>query len=88
MIRRRTDPEVEVKERHGFTAFVLTDRTEVPELSAVDVDVHGAHDKERIERGTRAYMVMEGSGKFIVDDKEVEVGPGTYVVIRVGQIFI
>lgn len=73
-------------DRGSFQLIIPSDNTEEHGDFLIN-SVQGHDNYSYNTESTHVYHVLDGTGKFIVDDKEVEVQPGDIITIEPNKVF-
>jgi len=71
-------------DREGFSGNHYVEANSGRPFSALTVDVHGRHPRQRMVGATRTYLVLEGTGTFTVNGTASEIKPGDMFIIPDG----
>jgi mannose-6-phosphate isomerase-like protein (cupin superfamily) len=52
-----------------------------PDFSGALIEINGDHGKVKCLNEDRVYFILEGAGKFLINDKEEAVGPSDLVFV-------
>lgn len=73
-------------DKEGFSGDVYVSDEEGKGFDALKVTVNGKHPKTTVEH-TRAYLVINGTGTFTIDDETHEVQPEDLYIIEQGSSY-
>lgn len=80
--------ESEVIEKHGVHMRVYTTKRDCPNAAILYQETDKGHAEEFIhEKSSFLYYIFEGSGIWVVEDREFEVRAGDVVVVPAGRRF-
>lgn len=65
----------------GIKGYSYNERTDFPHASAAMFEVETHHGKVRTELSDRVYLVLEGTGEFIIDDDVIPVEPTDVIIV-------
>lgn len=65
----------------GIKGYSYLERTDFPHASAAMFEVKTHHGKVRSEISDRLYLVLEGSGEFVIDEEVIPVEPTDVIVV-------
>lgn len=72
--------------RDGFDGKIYVDEQEAAGFTVLKIAVHGKHPlKQMLGDTSRTYFVMNGTGTFVIDEREQNVGEGDCIVIYAGS---
>ena len=78
----------EVIEKHGVRMKIYTTKADCKNAALLYQDTETGHAEEFLhERSDFIYYILEGSGSWIVEDREFEVQAGDVVVVPAGKRF-
>lgn len=65
----------------GLKGFAYNSKEDFENASAAYFEVDGSHGKVKNEKSDRIYLVLEGSGKFIINEEEIEVEKTDVIIV-------
>jgi len=65
----------------GLEGFAYNSKEDFENTSAAVFIVTGSHGKVKTEKSDRIYLVLKGSGQFIVNDKKIEVDKTDVIIV-------
>lgn len=74
-------------QREDFFGNVYMTQSEMCGFTQLMVYVNGHHPKKRMIDTTRTYLVVDGAGEFIINDKKYEAVADDLFVIKPGNIY-
>ncbi len=78
----------ELIEKHGVRMRIYTTKADCKNAALLYQDTEIGHTEEFLhERSDFIYYILEGSGSWIVEDREFEVQAGDVVVVPAGKRF-
>ncbi len=78
----------EVFEKYGVRLWIYTTRADSPNAAVLYQETESGHAEEFVhEKSDFLYYILEGSGTWIVEDREFEVRSGDVVVVPAGKRF-
>lgn len=82
-------PEIsEVIEKHGVCMRIYTTKKDCPNAAILYQETEKGHAEEFVhEKSDFLYYILEGSGTWVVEDREFEVRAGDVVVVPAGKRF-
>ena len=76
----------EVIEKYGVRMRIYTTRADSPNAAVLYQETESGHAEEFVhEKSDFLYYILEGSGTWIVEDREFEVRSGDVVVVPAGK---
>jgi hypothetical protein len=79
--------QAEFFEREGFNGNVYIKKADNKGFNALLVNCITNHYRARLKNATRAYLVLEGKGSFVVNEKEYSAEPYDFFLISDGDIY-
>src|SRR5690606_36496428 len=75
-------------EKHGVRMRIYTTKEDCPEASVLYQETDEGHTEEFVhEKSDFIYYILEGSGVWVVEDREFNVRAGDVVVVPAGKRF-
>lgn len=65
----------------GLKGWAYNSKEDFANSSAAYFEVDGAHGKVKTTKSDRVYLVLEGSGEFIINDKTIQVEKTNVVIV-------
>ena len=65
----------------GLKGWAYNSKDDFENASAVYFEVDGAHGKVKTTKSDRIYLILEGSGEFIIDDRIVQVEKMDVIIV-------
>lgn len=71
----------------NIKGVAITSKDNIRSGNVAYLDLNGKHGKTKTTLSDRFYFVLEGSGKFVIDDKTIEVEKDDVVIVPKNTIY-
>ena len=79
--------QTEVKDKGDFLARFYLTKEQSKDVSLVCVECRTRHYKTKMKGAKRMYLILEGSGSFIINDKREDAKPYDLFIISDGETY-